>query len=650
MYSFKYGGKDGAEHEVDIADDLVVVRTRDGMSLEEAITSPEAINTLSQFTPVTAFPESDVTILQGKDSRTRLVALRDQARRQFKEEEDIRFAGRVLRDEGGSGAPVVYTENFFVKFHEGTTAEKVNALLTKYNLTIKRELDYAENAFFVAAEDGTGLEIFPIAKDLLAEEEVELCHPEIIRQVSRRQIGPNQWHLQPTAVDGAQVNAQVNVAAAWQVTKGAGIVIAIIDDGVDIDHEEFASAGKIVAPRDATDRTDDPRPKDRSYSEDHGTACAGVACADGNHHASGVAPEAKLMPIRLVSNLGSQSEADAFVWAADNGADVISCSWGPKDGEWWNPSDATHNQIVHLPDSTRLAIDYAVSNGRNGKGCVITWAAGNGNEQIENDGYASYDKVVAVAASNDRNRRSVYSDFGAAIWCAFPSNDFGYTPFNHPNPITPGIWTTDREGTHGYTPGLLNPSSPPPGDDHGNYTAEFGGTSSACPGIAGIAALILSANPALNWQEVKDILRQSATRIDENNGSYDAQGHSPFYGYGRPDAGLAVQLATGSTDVEELVLGAKASGNLPEAGAEKLFSATLESKATLTLDGPDGVDFDLYVKREAAPTADEFDLRSWTSEPDEALTIDPETPGKYFILVRSYQGGGDFELNLDPIS
>ena len=88
---------------------------------------------------------------------------------------------------------------------------------------------------------------------------------------------------------------------------------------------------------------DDPRPKDtfpsRRFGENHGTACAGVACANGIDGASGVAPQAKLMPIRLVSGLGSIQEAKAFKWAADNGADVISCSWGPPDGDWFDPSD-----------------------------------------------------------------------------------------------------------------------------------------------------------------------------------------------------------------------------------------------------------------------------------------------------------------------
>jgi subtilisin family serine protease len=120
---------------------------------------------------------------------------------------------------------------------------------------------------------------------------------------------------------------KANVEAAHTIAEGEGVTIAIIDTGIDIDHEEFSSRDKIVAPWDATANDTNPRPNSRS--EKHGTACAGVACGDGRFGASGVAPRAKLMPLRMISQLGSQAEADAFFWAAEHGADVISCSWAP---------------------------------------------------------------------------------------------------------------------------------------------------------------------------------------------------------------------------------------------------------------------------------------------------------------------------------
>jgi subtilisin-like proprotein convertase family protein len=157
---------------------------------------------------------------------------------------------------------------------------------------------------------------------------------------------------------------------------------------------------------------------------------------------------------------------------------------------------------------------------------------------VDNDGYASYSKVIAVTACNDRSTQSVYSDFGTAAWCAFPSSDFGHAPFNHPDPLTTGIWTTDRVGADGYNIGRTAD-----GDAPGSFTNSFGGTSSACPGAAGVVALVLAVNPNLKWHEVKDLLKQACDKIDPQGDNYDASGHSPKYGYGRLNARTAVELA-----------------------------------------------------------------------------------------------------------
>ena len=213
----------------------------------------------------------------------------------------------------------------------------------------------------------------------------------------------------------------------------------------------------------------------------------------------------------------------------DHNADVISCSWGPTDGVWWDPADPTHNRQTVLPDSTRLAFEYALKKGRGGKGCVILFAAGNGNEDVMNDGYCSFEGVITVAACNDSGKRSVYSDYGKAVWVSFPSGDFEYPPFQHPAPFSEGLRTTDRLGKPGYA--------------EGDYTNAFGGTSGACPGMAGVVALILAANPTLSQKKVKQLVRSSCVRIDEAGGKYDAKKHSVYYGYGRIDAGKAVEKA-----------------------------------------------------------------------------------------------------------
>ncbi len=547
MYKVKYGGKKGKTVELEESPDLVAVRTKGNQEIDDVKLSRAGREAIDDATSVVKFPEAGITVIKvnetapntgaelesfSDDSRGDLgpppepdTSKRDVTRATLKQEDNIRFAGRVLQDKT-TGEVTLYTENFFVKFFDATPEAKCEAIIQKYQLTVKNKLPFAQNAYFVCASEGTGLKVFEIAEHILAEKEVEYCHPELVQERRFKGIHPLQWHLGKTQVNGNAVDAHVNIEGAWKISKGKGMTIAIIDDGVEMDHPEFA--GRVVHPFDATENNNNARPK--ADDDNHGTACAGMACASGlQNGASGTAPESFLMPIRLRSGLGSMAEANAFAWAADNGADVISCSWGPTDGEWWNPGDAVHNRQTMLPDSTRLAMDYALNKGRKGKGSVILFAAGNGNEPTSNDGYVSHPGVLAVAACNDTGKRSVYSDYGPQVWVSFPSGDFAWKPFQHPAPLSQGLRTTDRLQKPGY--------------DVGEYTNAFGGTSGACPGMAGIIALVLAANPSLTPPEVKEIIRNSCDVIDKAGGEYDTKGHSEYYGYGRINAEKAVRNA-----------------------------------------------------------------------------------------------------------
>ena len=433
-----------------VSNDYVAVRTHTRTPLARTKLSTRARIQVAPLECVVQYEDAGVEVYRVPGTAKQANLARGRVRSLLKREDEVQFAGRVLCDVK-SRTPVVYTENIFLKFVDDLRPSACRRILRRYELKIKRKLDYARNAYFASAKEGIGLKIFGLALRALREKSVEFCHPELVRPSPRRAAFPEQWHLKRTTIDGNLVDQHAHVEATWESSQGDGITIAVIDDGFDLQHEELAGSLKITAPRDVTWRSDNPRP---GNSDHHGTACAGVACANGLHHASGVAPKSRLMPIRLASALGSQNEAEAFVWAADHGADIISCSWGPEDGRWWDPSDPAHGQVVPLPDSTRLAIDYAVDQGRNGKGCVITWAAGNGNEPVDNDGYASYPRVVAVGACNDQGTRSAYSDTGKALWCCFPSSHGDVS-------LTPGIWTTDRSGSVGYTAN--------------DYTDDFGG-------------------------------------------------------------------------------------------------------------------------------------------------------------------------------
>ena len=254
-----------------------------------------------------------------------------------------------------------------------------------------------------------------------------------------------QWHLQIT-----------KTFDAWEITKGSDqIRINICDDGIDTSHPEFL--GKIVAEYDFGSNVADGSHK--STEDAHGNSCAGVAAGKGIN-AAGRTPDCSLIVTRTPPQLNDSDEADMFFWAANNGADVISCSWGPEDRD--GPSHPPSPKVP-LPDETREAIRYCVTSGRQGKGCCVVWAAGNGYaESVDDDGYASNPDVMAVGASTNPNRngredKAPYSDIGKAIFICAPSNG-GTKAILTADRLTPGlgynVYLTEQMGGARDTPDI----------------------------------------------------------------------------------------------------------------------------------------------------------------------------------------------------
>lgn len=371
------------------------------------------------------------------------------------------------------------------------------------------------------------------------------------------ELYPQQWYLNHQGGSQLATNSHIDIERAWNLTRGErSVVVAIADDAIDINHPDFQGKGKIVAPKDFRDEDFIPLPQ--RDSESHGTACAGVAVAEENGKGIvGVAPGCALMPLRTTGYLDDRSLENLCNWVIDNGASVVSCSWGA----------ATINFPLSLRQ--RAAIARAATQGRDGKGCVIVFAAGNANRPVNGtiferkwpnkilegptkwlSGFAAHPDAIAVSACTSLALKSAYSNWGAEISVSAPSNNappgiwFKRTGYiSTAPPIVAdlpgrGIFTTDRLNRLGY--------------DSGDFTRNFGGTSSACPVVAGVAALILSANPSLSAREVKRILQQSADKIVDRNkdpqlgmqlGTYDRNGHSQWFGYGCVNGFKAVQLA-----------------------------------------------------------------------------------------------------------
>lgn len=422
---------------------------------------------------------------------------------------------------GPGGDPLVPTARLLAKFRTEPGVEKIVSTLELLGLRILEPLPYAApNGFLLGCAPGVrGLGAVAAANALVEQSVVLFAEPDLV-QARHFRADPETAAFAPAWLDRAWHLQACSVPQAWQDNRGSpAIRIAILDDGVEATHPEFAGAvasgqARIAAQFDFSSGGADAAPK--TYADRHGTACAGVAAAAGVKTA-GVAPGCRLVVARTPDFLAVSEEARMFEWAVDAGADVLSCAWGPLDGS---------GVPCPLPTATRLAIRYCLQYGRAGKGVPVFWAAGNGAEPLDGDGYAANPDVMAIGACTAAGAAAPYSDYGAALFAVAPSSG---------GPGDPAVLTTDRLGVAGYGSSLAD-------DAAGAYTDRFGGTSAAAPLAAGIAALMLSANPALSAAEIRDLLRQSAVRLGDA-AAYDATGHSDRFGYGRLDAAGAVAAA-----------------------------------------------------------------------------------------------------------
>lgn len=362
--------------------------------------------------------------------------------------------------------------------------------------------------------------------------DVLLAVQHSLRTLPNDPLVGDQWHL----ANGSSPRTHANVEGAWNYggtggVKGTGIRIGIVDDGLQTAHPDLAANVDTTNDKDWNGNDSDPNP---GFGDDHGTACAGNAAARGNNSlgVAGTAPEATLVGMRLIAgSITDAQEAEGMSYRNDI-IEVKSNSWGPSDT----------GTVLEGPGTlTRAALEDAVVNGRGGKGTIFLWAGGNGGSNGDNsnyDGYANSIETIAVGASDSSGDRSYYSEPGANLVVCAPSDGSSL-----------GITTVDRTGSDGY-----NTSSSANG---GDYTDDFGGTSSAAPTAAGVVALMLDANPNLGWRDVQEILIASAHPIQPaDSGWATNSGGLSFhheFGAGLIDADAAVTLASTWTNLASRV-------------------------------------------------------------------------------------------------
>jgi len=399
----------------------------------------------------------------------------------------------------GEETRMVLTGEIILRFDPDMTLETIKGIEDRYGLIRLRSFAFDKNVFIYDAGDPLGS--LSLVEEIHESGEACYATPNWIIACSKRAIPDDplfveQWHL----LNADYVGEDVNIITVWDTYLGThDEVIAIVDDGLEIDHKDLKDNVLNAYCWDFVDSDIDPT------AGDHGTCCAGVAAGRGDNGIGicSAAPQAGLVGHRLFNDYWEASyESIAGSLTQNNQTiDIYSNSWGPDDGGYY------------LDDMNPLvadAIASGVTSGRGGLGSIYVWSAGNGSDADNSnyDAYANSRYTIAVSASDNQGFRYYYSEKGANILVNAP-------------------------GTSIYTTDINN-----------GYKSGFSGTSASAPLVAGIIALILQANPDLTWRDVQHVLMETAYK---NDGDWDDNGAgysvSYEYGFGRIDAQAAVTAA-----------------------------------------------------------------------------------------------------------
>lgn len=391
----------------------------------------------------------------------------------------------------------VSTNEIIVKFKDNYDPHK---FFKQFNIELSTPSKFVDNQYLIRFKDFDTYKTFELVNLFYKDKRIDFIEPNfiILNALHNDPFLSSQWALDNQGYLGGTVDADMDIVEAWQYSTGEGIKIAILDNGVQLDHPDLQA--NLLPGYDAINHS--TQGGNISNSDTHGTECAGIIASVANDIGGrGVAYNSKIIPVRIMNNNYSTFNymLEGFYWAVNNGADILSNSW-----EAVSPSQALNN-----------AIHYAVTNGRGGKGCVVLFSTGNDNKNTV--AYpASLPQVIAVGASSMCDERKSPHSCDNTNW----GSNYGNTL----DVIAPGvkIFTTTVNS---------------------NYTHEFRGTSAACPNAAGVVALIMSLRPELKTYEIREILSKSTDKIGGYNyyatkqyGSWNNE-----VGYGRVNGLKAVK-------------------------------------------------------------------------------------------------------------
>lgn len=294
----------------------------------------------------------------------------------------------------------------------------------------------------------------------------------------------SQWYINYDksfyAKNSINKDASIHVGNYLNKYTGKGVKIAVIGDDLDTSHEDLQDA--IIKTYGIKNSK-----KPHHLLSNHGTAVTGIIAARVNHKGiRGIAPDAKIIFLKHKMQMSAKETIKLFEKAAKSGADIINCSW----------------ISFEVKKEVRKEIAYLSKHGRNGKGIVIVFSVGNGNQpNILNE--SSIPEVIAVGATNKYNKRAWYSNFGKNLDVMAPGGNYiGLATLNGIN--------------HKYLT-YKKPNT-------------FTGTSAAAAVVSGVVALMLQANHDLTRKEIENILKQTA---DKRGKFAYINGRNDMYGYGK---------------------------------------------------------------------------------------------------------------------
>ncbi|CAG2207213.1 PCSK2 [Mytilus edulis] len=422
--------------------------------------------------------------------------------------------------------------------HDQTTNEIVMKLKTGYDISDVKEILNRHKSFYFLRQMKFGKKVFYVLKINKDERDTDIDVDSLnddadVTALKKDKKVKNikvqrKFHFVTSSVNPSEISdpkfwningdvlPSINVQAAWDLgITGAGVKVAIVDQYLDLDHEDMKDNLITDLHYDYVDNDNNPRPESQSAA--HGTAVAGIILSKpGNNVCTvGIAYNATGVGVAVIDSTGSLSATDVelarYLSHEMEEIDIYSNSWGPGQAYGY----------LQVSEVLEEAFINGVTNGRNGKGNIYVFAAGNYRDNTNSNGLLTSPYTIAVSAVSNGGMSASFRSVGSSI-----------------------MTVAYGEG-QGSTNGIVVPIP------YSNCIDGAEGTSFSCPTVSGAIALCLEINPNLTWRSIQHLLVQTSKKhnLADSDSNYQWQENGakfqthPTMGFGLLDVGDMVQKA-----------------------------------------------------------------------------------------------------------